>query len=126
MILSLFPVNTLKPSRRSSLECPHQLQTHLPKALLSSLCPFTGFSPLQMVISGSVVLDLPPLHPFYGSSLPFLSPSLLSNGILHLLTAASTLCFPLVIDMLRKKNKIMLFLDPVMSSTIQSSSSRFL
>ena len=46
MILSLFRANTLKSSRRNSLKCPHQLQTHLPKAFLSSLCPFTRFFPL--------------------------------------------------------------------------------
>ena len=55
MILSLFRANTLKSSRRNSLKCPHQLQTHLPKDLLSSLPPVTRFSPLQRVISGSVV-----------------------------------------------------------------------
>ena len=42
------------------------------------------------------------------------------------ITATSTLCFPLAINTLRKKHKIMLFLDPVMSCTIQCSSSRFL
>ena len=71
MILSLFRVNTLKSSRRSSLKCHYELQTHLPKAFLSSLCPFTRFSPIQrVVISGSVDLIIPPWHPFYGSSLP--------------------------------------------------------
>ena len=40
MILLLLIANTLKPSRRSSFKFP-QLQTHLPKALLSSLCAFT-------------------------------------------------------------------------------------
>ena len=42
------------------------------------------------------------------------------------ITATSTLCFPLAINTLRKKHKMMLFLDPVMSCTIQCSSSRFL
>ena len=61
MILSLFRANTLKSYRRSSIKCPHELQTHLPKAFLSSLCPFTRFSPIQrVVISGSVELILPP------------------------------------------------------------------
>ena len=61
MILSLFRANILKSSRRSSLKCHYELQTHLPKALFSSLCPFTRFSPIQrVVISGSVDLNLPP------------------------------------------------------------------
>ena len=65
MILSLFRANTLQSSRRSSLKCPHQLQTHLPKAFLSSFCPFTRFSPIQrVVISASVDLNLPPLTSF--------------------------------------------------------------
>ena len=42
------------------------------------------------------------------------------------ITATSTLCFPLAINTLRKKHKIMFFLDPVMSCTIQFSSFRFL
>ena len=55
-----FRANTLKSSRRSSLKCAHQLQTHLSKAFLSSLCPFTKFSSIQrVVISGSVDLNLP-------------------------------------------------------------------
>ena len=55
-----FRANTLKSSR-SSLKCPHQLQTHFSKAFLSSLCPFTRLSPIQrVVISGSVDLNLPP------------------------------------------------------------------
>ena len=59
--LILCRANTLKSSRRTSLKCPHQLQTHLPKAFLSSFCPFTRFSPIQrVVISGSVDLNLPP------------------------------------------------------------------
>ena len=71
MILSLFRANTLQSSRRSFLKCPHQLQTHLPKAFLSSFCPFTRFSPIQrVVISASADLNLPHWHPFYGSYLP--------------------------------------------------------
>ena len=42
------------------------------------------------------------------------------------ITATSTLCFPLAINTLRKKHKTLLFLDPVLSCTIQCSSSRFL
>ena len=81
--LILCRANTLKSSRRTSLKCPHQLQTHLPKDLLSSLPPVTRISPFQRVISGSAVWIPPPLHSFYGSSPPLLFPSLLSNGILH-------------------------------------------
>ena len=59
MILSIFRANTLKSSRRRSLKCPHQLQTHIPKAFLSSLCPFTRFSHIQrLVISVDLYLSL--------------------------------------------------------------------
>ena len=58
---------------------------------------------------------------------PTISFSLFAQQWYHTpITATSTLCFPLAINMLRKKHKIMLILDPVKSCTIQCSSSRFL